>query len=681
VKPACHSIAITYDESRLDAQAIADLVTKHLESGALCASPARTPAPNGQSSAWLPWGMSTAAMAAGLLGGPGLALLTLGSSLPVLRRALGSLFWNRRLNVDVLDAAALSVLVARGQFLTGAAMVWLINLGDVIRDITLAKSQRAIESLFAGKCPTAWVVRKGRRCRIPVAKIRRGNLLVVYPGETILADGTVVVGRATVDQSFLTGESMPVVKEPGVEVFAGTVSRDGKLYIRAEKISQDSMIAKVAQLVKQAPIRDTRVQNYAERFADRVVPYSFLGAGSSYAITRNANAAAGVLIADYGTGIRVAAPTAVLSAMASAARDGILIKGGGRYLEKLAEVDTVVFDKTGTLTAGHPHVAAIISYRRHSPQQRVLALAAAAERRFSHPMAAAIERAATEAGLRVPEREDSNYTIGLGVEAIVRGAKVRVGCRRYMDSKGVPVSLADKDALAIESQAATPIYVALDDEVLGLLVLSDPLREDALSVVQALRDGGIQDVMMLTGDRPAVAEQVARTLGIDRYLAEVFPEEKLGFVRSLQQEGHTVAVVGDGVNDSPALAQADVGIAMPNGTDIAVESAHVVLLEGGLWKIPRAVDIAHATMKIIDQGWHINYYSNTATILAAMLGLIGPIAATVVSNGSAVAATLNALRPLWANGHPRGADDLPAALPSPTDGDGTQLTSGRSSAL
>jgi Cu2+-exporting ATPase len=400
--------------------------------------------------------------------------------------------------------------------------------------------------------------------------------------------------------------------------------------------------------VRHAPVRETRVQNYAEHFADRVVPWSFLAAGASALATGQVHGAAALLIIDYGSGIRVAAPTTVLASMTQAARHGILIKGG-RHLEQLAAADTIVFDKTGTLTLGVPEVVEVISYGRTMTAGHVLALAAAAEERLTHPMAEAIVRAARARTLHVPERASSEYTIGLGVEAAVDGHVVLVGCHRFMTSRGVSMRAARRDLLRIEDAAASPVFVALDGELIGTLVCTDPLRPEAPAVVRALRSRGVRDIVMLTGDHPGVAKTAAAALGIDRYVADAFPEQKSEFVKELQQQGRVVAVVGDGINDSPALARADVGIAVRGGTDVARETAHVAILEGNLWKIPQAIDIARDATALIKQNWDVVFYPNTVAIGLSLAGLIGPVGATLLSNGAGIVSALNALRPLFQN--------------------------------
>jgi len=600
------------------------------------------------SMAWLPLALSSAAVALGALAEATIApWLVAGAAVPIFTRAFGAITQRGKLNVDVLDAAATAVLAVQGQIQTAALMVWLVSLGDVIRDLTMQRSRRAIEELFDGRTQFAWVVRAGEKMRVRVEEILDGDQVIIYPGDLIPVDGTVVSGRATVDQKILTGESMPVKKNVGDQVYAATVVRDGKLYLTATQVGRETMAAKVVQLVQDAPVRETRIQNYAEQFADWLVPWSFSGAGGAFALSGDVNRAAALLITDYGTGIRVAAPTTVLASMTKAARQGILIKGGS-LLERLAEVDAIVFDKTGTLTLGTPEIVEVIPYREEEvATDRVVAVAAAAQQRFTHPVAEAIVRTATAQGLSIPERETSDYLIGRGVKATVEGSVVVVGNQRFMTINRVSVRRASRDLRRVNEAATSPVFIAIDGQLVGVLVLADPLRPEAGAIVQAWRERGIAEVVMVTGDHPAVAKRVADTLGISRYIADALPDQKAALVKTLQLEGHTVAVVGDGINDSPALAQADVGIAVRGGADVARETAHVALLEGNLWKIPQAIDIARESLHLINQNWKLIAYPNTIVIALSLPGLIGPIGATLISNGSAILATLNALRPLF----------------------------------
>lgn len=590
-----------------------------------------------------------ACVAAEFLAAPLIPFFLLGSALPMFVRAFDAFGRRDALTVDVLDASATTLLACQGQLPMALFMVWLVNLGDYIRDVTVMQAQDAVTEVLAYRRTPAWVVREGKTVQIEVDKVQIGETVVVYPGERIPIDGTVLKGRATVDQQALTGESLPVEKTAGHVAHAATVVQEGKLYVRAERVGNDTEAARIVRMVQDAPAHETRIQNYAERWANELVPYSFAFAGASGVLSQNLSSCASVLIIDYGTGIRIAAPTTVLASMTKAVRHGILIKGG-RYMEQLAGVDAIVFDKTGTLTSGSPQVTEIYTYNGINKTD-VLGFAAACEQRLTHPVAKAIVLAAESQGIAIPERSDSHYTIGLGVEADVGGQAVLVGCERFMTAKSIHVSAdVQRHLYELGREAMSPVCVAINGELVGTLAYADPIRPESADVVEQLRGKGIRHIAMLTGDHSHVATRVAQAVGISDLVADALPRDKVTYVKDLQQQGYRVAVIGDGINDSPALAHADVGIAISGGADVAEATAHVVLLNGGLWKVPLALDISRKALDLIEQNWRIISIPNTVALGLAVFGAIGAGAATLLSNGSAILATANALRPLMARG-------------------------------
>jgi cation-transporting P-type ATPase C len=592
--------------------------------------------------------MSTAGLAClatEILAAPLIPFLLIGSALPMFARAFDSFGRRDTLTVDVLDASAATLLACQGQWPMALFMVWLVNLGDYIRDITVLQAQDAVKEVLAYRRTPAWVVRNGRTTQVAVEQVRAGETVVVYAGERIPVDGTVLKGKATVDQQALTGESVPVEKAAGDVIHAATVVQDGKLYARADCVGEDTEAARIVRMVQDAPAHETRIQNYAERWANELVPYSFAGAAAHGLIFQNFTSSASVLIIDYGTGIRIAAPTAVLASMTKAVRHGILIKSG-RSMEQLSGIDAIVFDKTGTLTTGSLQVTDIYTYNGIT-RTDVLGLAAACEQRLTHPVAKAIVLAAESRGIAVPERSDSHYTVGLGVEARVDGHLVHVGCDRFMTAKHVAVPVhVERHLNELGHEAMSPVCVAVDGELMGTLAYADPVRQESADVIQHLRERGIRHVAMLTGDYAPVAARVAAAVGISDFIADALPGDKVAYVLELQRKGFRVAVVGDGINDSPALAHADVGIAVSGGADVAEATAQVVLLNGGLWKVPLALDISRDALDLIQQNWKIISVPNTVALGLAVFGAIGAGAATLLSNGSAILATANALRPL-----------------------------------
>jgi heavy metal translocating P-type ATPase len=373
-----------------------------------------------------------------------------------------------------------------------------------------------------------------------------------------------------------------------------------------------------------------------------------MGAGVRGMFANGASGAASVLVIDYGTGIRIAAPTAVLATMTKAVRQGILFKGG-RALEQLAGVDAVVFDKTGTLTTGRPGITDLLAYGSFN-RNKVLGLAAAAEQRLNHPVAQAIVRCAAAAKLAIPTRKSSEYTIGLGVTSRVNGYAVHVGCVRYMKQLRIALpETAAQDIARFGQRAVSPVCVAVDQRLIGLIGYADEIRPEAASVMHNLRNLGVKEIVMLTGDHREVARHVAEQLNITSYRAEVLPSNKLEAVKALQARGYRVAFIGDGINDSPALAHADIGMAVKGGADVAQETAHVLLLNGDLHNVTTAITLARQAVDLIQENWNIIAVPNTVALTLACLGVLGPAAATLLSNGSAVVATGNSLRPLWDN--------------------------------
>ena len=571
--------------------------------------------------------------------------LMLWNAYPIALRAWRVWQRERRLNVDFLDTLAVIASLLQGNPMAGAVVTWLIKLGDWIRDLTAAGSRRAIRELLEFQAKTAHVIRDGVVVSIPSCELAVGDQVVVYPGDMIPVDGEIIAGRALIDQKSITGEGLPVTRGTGEAAFAATVIRDGQLTICASRVGADTTAGQIVRLVESAPIGDTRMQNHAERLADRlVVPELVLATGTAV-LSADFNRFLSLVIVDYGTGIRVAAPTAVLASMTRAARAGIVIKSG-RHLERLAEIDTVVFDKTGTLTYGTPAVLDVLTYQDHITPRHMLGLAAAAETRLRHPVAEALRSKAKELAANIPECDETQYRLGLGVEGQVNGYYLHVGNERFMRQSEIAVSKAAADRAALDEQGYSCLFIAIDGAMAGLVPYSDEIRPESRSVLERLRAMGVRNSVMLTGDNQVVARAVGRRLGLTRCFADMLPADKAVAIQELQREGNVVAMVGDGINDSPALSYADVGIAMKHGAEVAHESAHVVLMEDSLWKLVKAVEVSRGAVQLIKQNYAIVAGMNTlALALALPGGLISPTMTALISNGSAIVATLNGLRP------------------------------------
>ena len=573
--------------------------------------------------------------------------LLLWNSLPIGKRAWRVWSRERRLNVDFLDVLAISASIAQGAIVTGAIITWLVRLGDWIRDLTAAGSKRAVSELLEFQTKTAWLLKDGVVVSIPTSQVVAGDVLIVYPGEMISVDGEVIDGHATIDQKTITGEGLPVSRSAGELVFAATVIREGQITVRALRVGSETAAAQIVQLVEAAPIGETRMQNHAEKFADRLVlPTLALAAGTAV-VTADFNRFLSLVIVDFGTGIRVAAPTSVLASMTHAARMGIIIKGG-HHMERLAEVDTIVFDKTGTLTLGVPAVGDVLSYNHRSfPPRTLLGLAAAAEGHLHHPVAEAIRTRTRELEVEIPPCKEAHYRIGLGVEARINGYSLHVGSERFLRQNDIRVEHGASDQSDLNERGYSSLYVAVDGALIGLIPYADRVRPESRGVIQTLFNLGIRNTIMLTGDNAIVAKAVGQRLGLTRQYAGTLPADKAEIIQQLKREGHVVAMVGDGINDSPALSYADVGIAMKHGAEVTHESAHVVLMEDSLWKLVSAIEISRGAVGLIKQNYAIVAVLNTIALgLALPGGLVSPTVTAVISNGSAVLASLNGMRPI-----------------------------------
>ncbi len=568
------------------------------------------------------------------------------NAIPIASRAWGVWHRERRLNVDFLDTLAISASIGQGLLVTGCIITWLIRLGDWIRDLTAAGSKKAIAELMEFQDRSAWLVRNGAVVAVPAAQLVAGDVVMVYPGEMIPADGEVVGGSALVDQKTITGESLPVLREAGDAVFAATVLREGQIRLRTIRVGVETTAGQIARLVDAAPVGDTRMQNHAERFADRLVmPTLGLAVGTA-ALTADFQRFLSLVIVDFGTGIRVAAPTGVLASMTHAARAGIIIKSGG-HMERLAEVDTIVFDKTGTLTHGVPEVIDVIPYGRDISVDRLLALAVAAETRLQHPVAEALRARARVVGVEVPICDATHYKVGLGVEGQVDGHYLHVGSERFLRGSEIRVQGAMRDRAALDERGYSCLYVAIDGKLAGLIPYADQVRSESREVISTLHAMRIRNTIMLTGDNATVARAVGGRLGLTRQFSDMMPEDKAEVIEMLKREGNVVAMVGDGINDSVAFTYSDVGIAMRHGAEITHESAHVVLMEDSLWKLIKAIEVSRGAVGLIKQNYAIVAALNVLALgLALPSGLVSPHVTAVLSNGSAILASLNGVRPL-----------------------------------
>lgn len=653
LKPAAASIAVTYNPKKISEFQLRHHLSHLIQAaGELVVLKSATPQKTKQTEKpWPGLQISGAVTALAVLGGPlGVPIppvLMVGSitlaTLPVAQRAWQGIIVERKLSIDFLDLIAIAITTIQGQFITPALMLSLIEIGEKIRDRTARSSTRQTLDLLNSLGQLVWVERNGNKLQISIQQVQRGDTVIVYPGEQVPVDGTILRGKALLDEQKLTGESLPVLKSKGQQVFASSLVREGRIYILAETVGNQTRVGKSLQLMQEAPIHDTRMGKDAIQIAEKAVLPTLLLGGAVLALTRNPARAASILSLDFATGIRVSVPTAVLAALSYAARQGILIRSG-RALEQLARVDTVVFDKTGTLTKGEAAVIGVESFNPAISSRRILQLAATAEQRLTHPVAEAIMRYAQAHDIEVLPRGKWEYQLGLGVQAEIDREVVYAGSKRFLRYKNVDLSVLEG-----KQKPASAIYVAINGQVQGIIEYCDLLRPESREVINRLLTVEGVEVHMLTGDNKRTANTVAAQVGISpsNTHAEAFPEQKALVVRELHERGRTVAFVGDGINDSPALAYADVSVSFANGSDIARETADIVLMKNNLYGLLEAIAIARQTKQLIQQNTGIVAIPNLAALAIAVFCGLNPLAATVVNNGSTVVAGINGLRPLW----------------------------------
>ena len=539
-------------------------------------------------------------------------------------RSVTSAARRREITSHTLMTIGMLAAIVVGEWATAVIIVFFMRVGDAVEQWTAQGARRALKDLHALTPREAWVLRDGKDERIPVEQIKIGDLVIVRPGETIPVDGVVEKGQATIDQSALTGESMPLEVESGNRVFAASITMLGSLQIRVEDVGSETTIGKVVQLVEEAEANQGRVQRFADRFSSYYLPIVLAAASLTYAISRDPLATAAVLVVVCSCAIALATPIAMVASIGSAAKSGLIIKGG-RFIELLPQVDVLLIDKTGTLTLGKPQITQIIPRGGIGPD-RLLSLAAAVERYSEHPLADAVTTAAIERDLRIEEPEDFKAFPGRGAQATVNGSLVRVGNHRFIQAGENP------DHEILTEFSGTPIFVEQDGEWIGSLVSADILRADVPLAIESLRTRGLKNFELLTGDYEAVARLIAAELEID-YQAELLPDEKLGIVESYQLAGKKVAMIGDGINDAPALAKADIGIAMgAAGSDIAMETADVVLMRDDWSLIPELFSLSDRTMAVVRMNLVFTGIYNLFGILLAAFGILPPILAAAAQS-------------------------------------------------
>ena len=557
-----------------------------------------------------------------------------------------------RITTNVFITVALAVTVAVGEFRPAAVIILIMAVVGALESYTLDKSRRSIRDLLHLTPPTATLRRGDTESVIEVAELQVGDIVIVRPGERIPVDGVVTAGAGTVNQAPITGESMPVEKLKGSEVFSGTLNETGRLEIRTAKIGKDTTLARIVHLVEEAQATKAPIQGIADRFTVWFLPSVLVLAIVGYLTSGNIKVAVAILLVACPCAFSIATPTAVTAGIANMARRAVLIKGG-IYFELAGKIDALLVDKTGTLTLGQPRVVEVVGVEG-ATEGEVLALAAVAEKYSEHPLAKSVMRFAMQRGLTVPDPYEFKAEVGMGVSARQADMSIIVGKAEFLRERGcaIPARLSEAAAAQAE-QGRTAILIARREQGIGLLAIADEVRPETAQAVAALKALGLPHIGMLTGDNPRVAKAVATQIGVDEFRAGLLPEDKQRVVKELQDQGRKVAMVGDGINDAPSLALADVGIVMgAAGTDVAIEAADVTLMNDDLSRVVDFVQMSRMVLRRIRLNIFFSIVYNAIGLLLGTLGLLTPVLAVLFQEGGCVTVVLSSTLLLWARPKP-----------------------------
>lgn len=565
--------------------------------------------------------------------------------IPFLHRGLRCL-GHRQIKVEMLDALSIGISVCRRDFGTAGTVMFLLEIGELLEDWTRKKSVADLAESLSLHVDRVWLKTEAGEVLTPIGQIRPGDRVVVRAGSVIPLDSVVAEGEITVNQASLTGESVPVAKRPGGAVYAGTVVEEGESALEVKQASGQSRYDQIVEMIQRSEQMKSAAEAKASNLADKLVPYTFAGSLVSLALTRNLTRALSVLMVDFSCALKLAMPLAVLSAMREAGREHITVKGG-KFLEAVASADTIVFDKTGTLTHACPRVARVIPFNGME-EAEMLRLAACLEEHFPHSMANAVVEEAKRRGLSHEERHAKvEYLVAHGIASSVDGEQVCIGSAHFIfeDEKCViPEGEENKfDALPPEF---SQLYLAIDGVLSAVICISDPLREEARAVLSALRNLGVKNLVMLTGDSPRTAASIAEQLGVDDFRAGVLPADKAEYVAAMRREGHTVLMVGDGINDSPALSEADSGIAISDGAAIAREIADITIAADSLWELVRLRQLAMGLMCRIQNNYRFVIGFNGALIGLGVAGILPPTTSAMLHNLSTLGVSLHSMTAL-----------------------------------
>lgn len=551
-----------------------------------------------------------------------------------------------KIEVPVLDATAIAVSLLRGDSKTAGSVMFLLGIGEILEDWTHKKSVADLARSMSLDVNKVWTIADGKEVLADVRQIKPGDDIIIHMGNVVPFDGIVVKGEGAVNQASLTGEALPVAKSAGGYVYAGTVLEEGELVVQVKETAGATRFEKIVTMIEESEKLKSSLEGKAEHLADKLVPYTLLGTGLVYLFTRNVTKALSVLMVDFSCALKLAMPIAVLSAIREAGTHHITVKGG-RFLEKIAEADTIVFDKTGTLTKAQPTVAEIVSFNGESTEE-LLRTAACLEEHFPHSMAKAVVNAAVEKGLAHEEKHSRvEYIVAHGISSMVEGKKVVIGSYHFVfEDEGCQIAENRKERFEQLSEEYSHLYMAVEGVLAAVICIEDPLREEAPKVVAALREAGLSKIVMMTGDSERTARSIAAKVGVDEYYSEVLPEDKARFVEQEKEAGRKVIMIGDGINDSPALSAADVGIAISDGAEIAREIADITIGADDLYEVLTLKKISDGLMERIHKNYVRIVGINAGLIVLGVSGVLQPTTSALFHNTSTLAISLDSMKNL-----------------------------------
>ena len=551
-----------------------------------------------------------------------------------------------KIEVPVLDATAIGVSMLRGDVNTASSVMFLLGVGEILEEWTHKKSVGDLARSMSLNINQVWLVRDGQEIQVSTETIQPKDLVRIHMGNVIPFDGTVTEGEAMVNQASLTGESVPVCKKPGGTVYAGTVVEEGELTICVKEGNGASKYEKIMAMIEESEKLKSSLEGKAEHLADKLVPYTFVGTGLVWLLTRNVTKALAVLMVDYSCALKLAMPLTVLSAIREASTHGITVKGG-KYMEAMAEAGVIVFDKTGTLTKAQPTVVDVVSFNGQSPDE-LLTIAACLEEHFPHSMAKAVVRAAAKKNLVHEELHTKvEYIVAHGISSTLGGKRIIIGSYHFVfEDERATVPVEKQELFETLLPQFSHLYMAIDGKLAAVISIEDPLREEAAGVIEQLRELGIEKLVMMTGDSERIACNIAQEVGVDEYHSEVLPEDKAHFVELEKQKNYKVIMIGDGINDSPALSQADIGIAISDGAEIAREIADVTISADDLREVVTLRLLSSAMMKRIHKNYRLIVGINTALILFGVAGVMPPTMSALLHNTSTLFISLQSMKNL-----------------------------------